>query len=65
MDAFYMSHRPLMTRQGAVFGTTVRNPLTSQGRDEYTKCRWCQKWYTRLGISRHWDRCLLRRPAGS
>jgi PHP family Zn ribbon phosphoesterase len=43
-----------------VFGTTVKNPSTRAGQYGYTECTHCHKMYTRLGISRHWDKCPKR-----
>jgi hypothetical protein len=40
-----------------IFGTTVKNPVHRAGRDRYSKCTYCAKYYTQLGISRHWSRC--------
>lgn len=40
-------------------GTTVKNPTTRArgGWDVYAQCTNCKKWYTHLGIGRHWDKC--------
>ena len=39
------------------FGTTVKNPVARTGYSGFTKCTFCNKYYTKLGISRHWNRC--------
>lgn len=40
------------------YGTTVRNP-THHGRP-YALCSMCGRYYTHLGIARHWARCPKR-----
>jgi hypothetical protein len=43
------------------YGTKVKNPVRRFG-SGYTPCVDCGKYYTRLGISRHWPKCP-KRPA--
>lgn len=38
-------------------GTKVTNPTYRRGRDMFTACTYCKRYYTSLGISRHWGRC--------
>lgn len=39
------------------FGTKVQNPMHRTGRAPYVRCTYCNRLFTCLGISRHWDRC--------
>lgn len=39
------------------YGTKVNNPLHRSGCKSFVLCTYCGKYYTYLGISRHWDRC--------
>jgi hypothetical protein len=38
-------------------GTKVMNPAARGGWKQWSTCRRCNKVYTALGISRHWDKC--------
>lgn len=44
-------------------GTLVKNPCRRNG-SGYTACSMCGKYYTSLGISRHWARCPNQPPKG-
>jgi hypothetical protein len=49
-------------------GTRVLNPVHRRHGDAgYSKCIGCGRYYTELGISRHWPWCrdLIQRPNGS
>lgn len=37
--------------------TKVKNPVTRHGFG-YVKCLYCGHEYTKLGISRHWSKCI-------
>lgn len=39
------------------YGTTVKNPCARVGTSGYKCCRHCDKLFTALGLSRHWDKC--------
>ncbi len=45
-----------VTHTGRLMGTKVTRPC---GRSAYSfaQCSGCKKWYTNLGIARHWPRC--------
>lgn len=38
-------------------GTKVQMPCSRAGRPAFTQCSGCKKYYTALGISRHWAHC--------
>lgn len=37
-------------------GTKVKNPMRRHGHG-YTECCHCHKYFTEMGISRHWGKC--------
>jgi translation initiation factor 2 beta subunit (eIF-2beta)/eIF-5 len=46
-----------------VYGTKVTNPSRRYAAG-YVACLHCGKYYTKLGISRHWDKCKANPKKG-
>lgn len=40
--------------------TTVARPVHRSGDKPYVLCCFCGFFYTKLGVSRHWDKCPAR-----
>jgi hypothetical protein len=38
-------------------GTRVKNPTHRLYGKPFTMCKYCKKYYTNLGVSRHWAKC--------
>ena len=41
------------------YGTTVKNPVVRNDAG-YVRCLHCKLFFTKLGISRHWDNCKVK-----
>lgn len=44
---------------GMEMGTPIRNPVHRGNRygNGFSKCTYCGRHYTQMGISRHWGKC--------
>jgi hypothetical protein len=42
------------------YGTAVKNPMKRAGDEGYVRCLHCKLFFTKLGISRHWDSCKVK-----
>lgn len=47
----------------AEMGTKVKNPTHNNSHAGYCKCTGCGKFYTHLGIARHWPKCPAKASA--
>ena len=44
-----------------MFGTKVKNPCHRSGTQAFVPCTYCGLYFTKLGISRHWDKCKMKK----